>query len=289
MAKKHVHALTFDSLGEAVQAAESTAKPLWESRSSRSSEDEKWSGSRSFEEACSLARHGWPEGRSKMVRAVSTAARFAGFSTTPAYSLDVAGAYPHCAIAAAGDAFCMVAPSPVSERSKPIVRLVLSGAVSAMVNPEEIFNYGAALLAFVDGLEASDIRTELSLLYTATTRDDSELMRFSIRIKGAEEALDLDRMSFAIASPAMWRRVTFSLMELHLSEKWASGYGVPRDASPSDYDSDCILLPSAQSFRGGSLRSPEQAFAAVAPSVEALLRDRFASFPPLSFESREAA
>lgn len=289
MAKKHVHALAFDTLGQAVQAAESTAKPLWESRSSRSTDDEKWSGSRSFEEACSLARHGWPEGRSKMVQAVSTAARFAGFSTAPAYSLDVAGAFPHCAIAATGDAFCMVSPSPVSERSKPIVRLVLSGAVSAMVNPEEIFNYGAALLAFIDGLEASDIRTELTLLYTAQSRDESELMRFSVKLKGAEEALDLDRMAFAIASPAMWRRVTFSLMELHLSEKWANGYGVPRDPKSSDFDSDCILLPSAQSFRGGSLRSPEQAFSAVAPTVEALLRDRFASFPPLSFESRKAA
>jgi hypothetical protein len=223
-----------------------------------------------------------------MVKAVTTAASFAGFATTPAFALDVAGAFPHCAIAATGDAFCMVAPSPVSERAKPIVRLTIATAVSAMVSADSIFNYGAALLAFVDGLEANDIRTEISLCYASRKEDEDSC--FLIRVKAAEDVLDLDRLAFALACPAMWRRVVFSLYELNLTPQWERGYGHPRDPKAGkDFDPEAILLPSCQSFDRSELRTPETAFSAIAPKIQELLSNRFAEFPKLSFETHRKA
>ena len=277
---------SFDSLGEAIKGAESPAQAVWANRTSRDISNGGWQGSATFQEAMTLARYGWPEGRAKMVKAVSVAAMSAGFAKAPAYDMDMAGAYPVPALAAAGELLCMVNPAPTAERAKPIVKLTVAACVSAMVNESDIFNYGAALLAFVDGLEQSDIRVELSVCYASRSRDMKTETAFNVTFKQADEALDLDRAAFALASPAMFRRLVFSLYELHLTPDFADGYGIPRDPEAGqDYEADSILLPSAQSFRGG-LGSPAKAFAAIAPVIETLLQDRYAGFPPLSFEAR---
>jgi hypothetical protein len=277
---------TFETLGEAIRGAESPAKPSWASRSSRDDSNKSWSGSATFSEAMGLARQGWPSGRAKMVQAVSAAAMTAGFAKAPSYDLDVSGAYPIPALAAAGELLCMVNPAPVSERAKPIVKITVAACVSAMVNESDIFNYGAALLAFVDGLEQADIRVELTVCYTNISIGAKGQGCFLIGFKQADEALDLDKAAFVLASPAMFRRLVFSLYELHLPEQFQNGYGSPRDPeSGKDYDADSILLPSCQSFRS-KLRSPAEAFKAIAPVIEGLLQDKYADFPPLSFEAR---
>lgn len=282
---KHIK-VTFDSLGAAIAGAESPAKPSWEKRSSRDNSNQAWSGSNTFEAAMSLARHGWEAGREKMVKAVSVAASTAGFARTSAYDLDHAGLYPIAALAAAGEPLCMVNPSPVADRAKPIVKLTVAASVSAMVSENDIFNYGAALLAFVDGLEQADIRAELSVCFANRSFDSKSQGTFLITFKQAEEALDLDRAAFVLASPAMFRRLVFSLYELHLTPNFETGYGTPETPERGrDFDADSILLPSCQSFRG-KLGSPASAFQVIAPAIEALLQDRFANFPPLSFEAR---
>jgi len=277
---------SFDSQGEAIKGAESPAQPVWANRSSRNIGDGNWQGSATFPEAMTLARYGWPEGRAKMVKAVSVAAMSAGFAKAPAYDMDMAGAYPIPALAAAGELLCMVNPAPTAQRAKPIVKLTVAACVSSMVSESDIFNYGAALLAFVDGLEQSDIRVELSVCYASRSRDMKTETAFSVTFKQADEALDLDRAAFVLASPAMFRRLVFSLYELNLPQSFEYGYGIPRDPKAGDdFDADAILLPSCQSFRG-KLRNPSEAFAVIAPTIETLLQDRFANFPPLSFETR---
>ena len=277
---------TYESFGAAIVGAESPAKAVFEDRSSRRDKNPEWYGSTSFDAGMSLARHGWQEGREKMAKAVGVAAMSAGFSRSPAFDLDMAGAYPIAALAAAGNPMCMVSPSPVNERARPIVKITVSASVSAMTDSNDIFNYGAALLAFVDGLEQADIRTELHICYACRAMNGKDLGSFLIKFKKAEEALDLDKAAFILASPAMFRRLVFSLYEMNFPKQFENGYGIPRDpVAGDDYDADSILLPSCQSFRN-SLGSPAKAFAAIAPTIEGLLRDRHHDFPPISFEAR---
>jgi hypothetical protein len=155
-----------------------------------------------------------------------------------------------------------------------------------MTDQNDIFAYGAALLAFVDGLEQADIRTELHICYACRAMNGKDLGSFLIKFKKAEEALDLDKAAFILASPAMFRRLVFSLYEMYFPKQFENGYGIPRDpVAGDDYDADSILLPSCQSFRG-QLGSPAQAFKVIAPTIEGLLRDRHHDFPPISFEAR---
>ena len=271
----------YESLGEALLASQSTAPPQWTDRASRRNGDSKWSGTNSFESAITLAKDGWPMGRAKMAQAVSSAVSASYYNNTPAMHLDVAGAYPVAAIAAAGDAFCMVSPAPVSDRARPIVRLLISSANSQAVRAERIFNYGAALLSIIDGLEQADYRVELALAYAGEKNSHKNF--FEIVIKQAQEILDLDRMAFCLSNASMFRRIVFSLYELNLPSYYEGGYGTPRiPERGKDFEESQILLPSAQSF--DSLDSPQEAVKAIAPTIQKLLIDRFSDFPPIIFD-----
>jgi hypothetical protein len=283
MAKKKTINHRFESLGEMLRFADTTP-PTWESRSSRSKGGD-WNGSKDWNEALDFAAHGWPEGRAKMGKALAAAAAASSFDSYPAMALDVAGAYPMPHLAAAGEPFCMVTPAPISERNRPVLRLCIAGAVSSMVNGGEIVNYGAALLTVIDALEAADYRVELSLCFALRSHSQTEAS-FTVTVKQAQEPLELDRLAFVLASPAMWRRLGFAIIET-LPQDFESGYGVPRDPEAGkDFDAACILLPSCQSFkgRGESFATAEKALAAVMPTLQELLLDRHADFPKVLFD-----
>lgn len=285
------HNFTFDSVESFVREASKGPGPDWKSARSSHSEGAGFSGTASFEEAASLALAGWPEGRARMVRGVEAVASSPAFERAAALFFDVAGAYPVAALAAAGVPECMVSPAPVSERARPIVRLAVSGSVSYNYGADEIFAYGAALLGVIDALESAEFRVELSVIFPAEKRGHK--VATSVRVKDAPDALDLDRAAFCLAHAATLRRLVFGVMEANLSsETFYPGYGAPRTPERGfDGDEGVVFLPGPQQFAAGSpqLKTPESAFAALAPSVLELLRDRYAEFPPLQFGPALAA
>ena len=271
---------TYDSLGAAIDAAAADGPANWKARSSRTEGQHRWYGTDSFESAVRLARHGWPQGRDRLARASGLAIAAAGHGKAPAYSLDVAGAYPIPALAAAGAPDCMFAPAPVENRVRPIARLVISGSVSSFMKRDWLDNYGAALVAFIDGLESEDIRTELTLAFVQSAGRYRGLHK--IRIKESHDPLELDRLAFTLANTAFYRRVFFSLMERTLPACYESGYGTPGTPDPeTEIEPGQILIPSAQSFRDG-LETPESACRIVSPKIRELLAGH-GTFPPLKF------
>ena len=282
------HIFTFDSVESLIAAADKES--AWKDQDSkrRDSEYTEFSGTADYAEACRFALQGWHDGLARMKAAVDSVTAAAEFGLVPAYSLDVAGAFPFSHLAAAGDVFCMANPAPVQDRARPIVRLATAVSISAMYEAREIFNYGAGLVAFIDALERSGIRVELNSLKSSQCGDDS--LSILTRIKSAEDSLDLGRAAFALASASWNRRVHFAVMEsCGIAESvWGSTYGRPRPPShskDSNGDSGLLFLPGPQMFGQGSpeLKTPESAFAAMSPKIEAMLRDRDESFPPLQF------
>jgi len=250
-----------------------------------------FTGTHSHAEACNLATHGWPEGLKKMqacldaVQASNTATGLA-----PSYMLDVAGAYPHAAVAASGDAFCMVAPIPVHERARPILRLATSTALSAAFETHEVFSYGAGLVAVIDSLEANGFSVELqSIRCNESSRDDKQRLTIKTTIKKAGEVLELERLAFCLGNASYNRRVHFGVVESQCPEApWRSTYGsaaIPERGT--EIDQDVCLLPGPMMFGPGEpqLQSPEAAFQAMQPKVLELLADRYSNFPALIFQN----
>jgi len=244
-----------------------------------------WSGTKDFAGAVHLAQNGWIEGRDNMLSALTgTIQQIGGLHKAPAIYLDVAGAYPIAALAAAGETFNMVNLSPVSDRARPVVRLAFSGFVSSAYKPEYIRNYGAALLAYVEALEVNDYQCELTYVMHAKDRAGAQRGTFSVVFKAAGEVLDIDRCAFMLTCPAMFRRIDFAIMERYFPPSFQASYGTPSTlVRGKHFDEDQILLPSIQTINPDDkvLKSPKLIMDKIAPVIDALLADRFADFPPL--------
>ena len=89
---------TFDRLSEFVNAVD-VPRPKYVASSTAWEIDREFCGA-TREAAFDMARMGWPEGRRNMVEAMAQARP--SIALAPAFMMDVAGAYPIAALAAAG-------------------------------------------------------------------------------------------------------------------------------------------------------------------------------------------
>lgn len=275
----------YGSLGEFLAAASrpAVANALSSKRESR--EEEEFSGTRNFEQAMDLAVKGWPEGRANIMAAIATAQ--ASMSFTPYLTMDVAGAYPIAALAAAGDPCSMVDLAPVEERVRPIVRLVVQRAGSAAYSVKEFTNYGAAVLSYVEGLEACGFRCEITVAFVSDFHEDGDQIT-TVVVKRAEETMEFDRMAFVMTHPAFFRRLQFSVMES--TEGLASvlnsnGYGYSRNPKASEFDHDQILVPGVNMVepRAKELKTVKACLAHVGPMIEAQLKQAGIDPPAQAF------
>lgn len=283
--------IEFESLNELVQAASEPACSGWTSDSTSSRDEgqarEQWAGTRSFSQAVNLAREGWAEGLGRMQLAIDAIAANAPSSlVAAAYDLDVAGAYPIAALAAAGSPLCMVNPAPVADRARPVLRLATSVALPAQYEPSEVFAYGAGLIAVIDALEQAGFSVELSSVRCNHALNDEKIkLTIKTLLKPAGQPLELERLAFCLAHAAYNRRLHFGVVEARCKSKdWAGTYGYARKPEHgADVDHDVCVLPGVTMFPASSeaLSSPAKCFDAMLPAILELLRDRFAAFPEL--------
>lgn len=280
---------TYDNLGSFI--ADAKREPLNSDPSSRSTDGafaEEWSGTKTFEEAVGLATHGWPDGRKLLMTAMAEAQSAPAF--TPSLVMDVAGAYPIAALAAAGDPRSMVDLQPVEDRVRPIVRLVVQRGGSAAYDPHEFLNYGAAVLSYIEGLEAASFRVEIEVSFAAKIGDINHYL--SVIAKRAEEPMEMDRLAYVLTHPAFFRRIAFAVKEStpgiaeHLNR---NAYGFSQSPTPEQVDRNQIILPGVNMVKPGAkeLKTPKAALAHLAPMIENQLRNAGMAPPPLAFGGKE--
>lgn len=174
---------------------------------------------------------------------------------TPTLEYGVAGAYPDIAEFCSGNPACMVARgSDTSLRAARVVRLVYNCIASAGVSPDTIRAYGAALLTFIVRLEASGRRVELTVA-SANGGQGGSRSYISVRVKNAEDSLDMPRLAFALAHPAFLRWIVFrlascqpELSNYHSSQGSCST--LQKEAPAKGYGE--VWLPALQSFGGNT-------------------------------------
>ena len=278
----------YGSLGEFLAAA---ARPGLSNAATASRlkgrSGQEFSETRNFEEAVDLAQKGWPEGRDKILSAVASAQTSMTF--TPALTMDVAGAYPIAALAAAGDPCSMVDLAPIEDRVRPVVRLVVQRGASAVYEASEFTNYGAAVLSYVEGLEAAGFRCEITVVFCSEYKYGTKGQQVTTFVaKRAEESMEYDRMAFVLTHPAMFRRICFSVFEsTPILCGWldGNGYGYSRNPLPEDFDHDQILVPGVNAVKPGSehLKTVKACLKHIGPMIEAQLRQAGVEPPAQAF------
>ena len=186
-----------------------------------------FSGVASFQAALDLAHNGWPEGRDKLVAAMATTNKPRG--TRHQVTYDVGGSLPDIARYVAGDPEYMITFGEDTVSRKPVVRIVFNAGASAYVRAETIINRGAATLSYADELETAGYSVEIYLVMVSEAGNSRYTVQFPIKLAG--EAMDLDRMAFVMAHPALLRRLIFRAFECRPESKfmnaYTSTYGIP--------------------------------------------------------------
>lgn len=264
----------FESLGDFLKASRLPSVSSAKTSKSEGSFREKFSGTRTFEKALDLAEKGWPEGREKLMTAIAAAQASPTF--TQSITMDVVGAYPIAALAAAGDPCSMVDLAPVEDRVRPVIRLLVQRAGSSAYDADEFMSYGAAIMSYIDGLEEAGFRCEVTVCFASDFRTDGDQF-MTVLVKRAEEPIELDRMAFVMIHPAFFRRVCFAVYEATpgLSQVLSTNsYGYSRNPRAEEAERGQCIIPGINSIKPGSdaLASPAACLKHIGPVIEEQLR-----------------
>lgn len=269
MAKKTEHvAKNFDSQEDFLNWLRDTPQKwtrLCNSYNSQAHRTKDFSGTHNYAEADKLARYGWKEGREKMDKALSEAARTISMQAPPTQWLDVGGSFPLVPAAVAGDPMNMINIGDNQRAQRPVIRFLVNLSTSAAVTTETMTTRGAAILSWIDALENADLRCELTLC-SGSKDYDGNVFDLSIIVKRAQEPLDIDRIAYALVHPSMFRRQIFAAIErTPFQNSMEHTYGTPADIEP---ETDQIYFK--RMFSGNDhWNNPQTAAAYVKKQIEA--------------------
>lgn len=168
-----------------------------------------WTLGHSFDEVMRLAREGWEDG----VCQISEAARAPANNTMKAWRYDMAGEMPDVPRFLGGD------PAHMRRRGhenahRPIVSIFVNNWINGMINAQQMVNYGAAMVAWIDRIEAAGKRVELIVGTVAPQSGgcrENRVLSASWKVKGAQDPLDLSALAFSLAHPGASRRIGWAL------------------------------------------------------------------------------
>lgn len=147
--------------GQALDIAERLKVQPWHSsRREDGDSDDPWHGTNTWEEAISYAREGWPDGLSRISKALAL------IPTKPAplrrMRADIAGWYADIPRAIADDPFSML--DRADALSSKAVKIIVQNAFNCGMDAEQLAARGAAIAATVDTLESHGIRCEIDVI-----------------------------------------------------------------------------------------------------------------------------
>ncbi len=238
----------FQSWNEWVDYADSHKNP----RESSHSNDmgEKWHGGKSFADALSLARHGWQEVRPQVDALVDRIDAVIAPVLEPAFVnyFDVSGGGVDIGRYLNGEPECMM-ETKLATVAKPgrVVSILVDGFYSSGIGSADIIRRGCAIVALVDSLEKLQHNTEIWLEMSLRSAIDRKPITYLVKLKGAEDALDVDMLMFAVANPASYRRIGFAAQErVGENREFRAGesnnYGGPDGLKMGEYVGAAISL-----------------------------------------------
>ena len=238
--------LTFNSMTELLDYNE--RMPVLTNGTSHEQGRERFSGTSTYEKASELVE-GWHEGVEKIehfARPVvdmisSKMERSDVFHDVEGMGIDVARfveGEPEC-----WQNYISTHVEGVGQR---VLRLVLNGSTSGGINKEQMIERGSFVCATVDCLERAGFSVEVWYAFACrhyAYGNERWLSNINVKIKESNQPIDMARVAFALAHPAMLRRLLFATMErtpdIHKSS--SSGYGLPTP-SPLEQTAD-IAFP----------------------------------------------
>jgi hypothetical protein len=230
-----------DDLVKHVNKRDSKYKHL----SSRKS-DTHYTGGADWPQGLRLARDGWSEGLERVANLRDELAEVVGaMLPEPRPFMDVAGFDVDVGAYCSGEPEHMVTWVD-QDGGKRQVHIVLNLATAWNVTSEATILRGSVVAALIDAMESLGHRVRLDASWSIRGTNGG-ILTITTSIKTESQALDLERLVFAAAHPAMQRRLMFAAAESlpqHLAHEYqadGSGhYGWPAEV-PHDLRGDVYI------------------------------------------------
>lgn len=185
-----------------------------------------WHGTKTIEEAYDLLENGWTVEAKKLTQMLKASVSSVSSMKHPKQIKSVAGFHPIVPNYLAGNPQSMVSTKMVTKKQK-VVTLVRQGNFLGNVTSKQIEEEAIKAFKLVKRIEAQGYRVNLFLAYCSDCTYGTKATMLLIKLKGADEKLNISKLAFPICNTAMFRRLVFAWRERyeHTPRGFRSGYG----------------------------------------------------------------
>lgn len=242
MLRKVIKTTEFDVLYEQYESTHELVKTLSERPLNSAYEGstpvqkelrESWHGVSKMSEAHDMLYYGWNKEIEKFKTQIKINSASLQYKPKQRLVADYVGAAPIVANAIMGIPKAMVGTNYKPKRHK-ILHLLIDCGVSSMYSPSEILEWGSKIVATINRLEQEGYRCKVEVMYNFGLRSGrtQQVLRFKVKDEG--HPIDLQRFTFPMAHPAMFRAVGFNWEETLPGGKALGGKGQPLNTYNDD-------------------------------------------------------
>lgn len=201
----------------------------WEHHSSVTG-SESFTKTKDFNEAVELFKNGWSDMASKLVQKLKVIENQTQPTMKPRNKLDVVGYQPIVPLYLQGVPNNMMNKKMIPVKQK-VITLNKSIDYSAWTGSDTIIQESIKAMQIVKKLESQGYRCNLNIVLGSSAGHGKERKQFvvKVRIKSANEKLNISKLAFPLVHPSMLRRLFFRFIEVYpkITKPFTSGYGSP--------------------------------------------------------------
>ena len=204
---------------------------------------EEFTGTHSYEQAVEMFKNGWQSKAEELTKKLKVIQNQVIDAQVQKVLFDVVGFQASVPRYLQGIPTNMVNKKLVPIKQK-IVTINKDISYNCGVTTEQIVEASIQTLQLVKRIEAQGIRVNLNLIWGVKASGSNEIVK--IRLKSANERVNISKLAFPLVHPSMLRRLCFRYLEVAptITHGYLYGYGSPLDGSQlKTYCKDEYVLP----------------------------------------------
>lgn len=190
----------------------------------------KFTETHSYEEATELFKNGWNDMAKKLTKSLKVNQNKVVDAQVKKILFDVVGFQCSVPRYLQGIPTSMVNKKlvPVKQR---VITLNKDISYNCGITTEQIIEASVQTLQLIKKIEAQGIRVNLNLIFGVKGGNTKEVVK--VRLKSANERLNISKLAFPLVHPSMLRRLCFRYIEVAptITKSYSFGYGAPLDGS----------------------------------------------------------
>lgn len=183
---------------------------------------------KNFDEAVELFKNGWSDMATKLVQKLKVIENKTEPTMKPRNVLGVAGYQAIVPLYLQGVPNNMVTKKMTPVKQK-VITLNKSINYNVSVSADQIIEESIKAMQIIKKLEAQGYRCNLNIVLGTSAGYPEKQFIVKVRIKSANEKLNVSKLAFPLVHPSMLRRLFFRFIEVYpnVTESFVCGYGRP--------------------------------------------------------------